>query len=68
MPKPGEDMVLLIGYRNKSNGAASVSGSVMLLYNEKQLSQNCFNLADARTYHQEKPLAFETMMAWMNNS
>lgn len=67
MPKPGEDMVLLIGYRNKSNTAAPVSGSVMLLYNEKQLSQNCFDLTDARTYHQEKPVAFETMLAWMNN-
>jgi PKD repeat protein len=67
MPKPGEEMVLLIGYRNKSNTAGPVSGSVMLLYNEKQLSQNCFDLADARTYHQEKPVAFETMMAWMNN-
>lgn len=67
MPKPGEDMVLLIGYRNKSNTAGPVSGSVMLLYNEKQLGQNCFDLADARTYHQEKQVPFETMLAWMNN-
>lgn len=67
MPKPGEDMVLLIGYRNKSNTATPLSGSVMLLYNEKQFSQNCFNIADTRTYHQEQPMAFETMMAWMNN-
>lgn len=67
MPKPGEDMVLLIGYRNKSNNATPLSGSVMLLYNEKQFSQNCFDMGDARTYHQEQPMTFETMMAWMNN-
>ncbi|HEY8894339.1 MAG TPA: PKD domain-containing protein [Niastella sp.] len=68
MPKPGEDMVLLIGYRNKSNNASPISGSVMLLYNEKQLNQNCFSLADARTYHQEQSMAFETMMASMANN
>jgi PKD repeat protein len=68
MPKPGEDMVLLIGYRNISNNTAPLSGSVMLLYNEKQLSQNCFNLADTRTYHQEQSVAFETMMASMANT
>lgn len=68
MPKPGEDMVLLIGYRNKSNNAVPLSGSVMLLYNEKQFSQNCFDVADARTYHQEQPIAFETMLASMTNT
>lgn len=68
MPKPGEEMVLLVGYRNKSNTAAPLSGSIMLLYNEKQFSQNCFDLADTRTYHHEKPLAFESMMAWMPQS
>lgn len=68
MPKPGEDMVLLIGYRNKSNNAAPLSGSVMLLYNEKQFSQSCFSLADARTYHQEKPVAFESMLASVSNT
>lgn len=64
MPKPGEDMVLLIGYRNKNNNAP-LSGSVMLLYNEKQFSQNCFDLSDARSYHQEKPVNFESMLAWL---
>src|SRR5690349_11072315 len=68
MPKPGEDMVLLIGYRNTANNAAPVSGSVMLLYNEKQFSQNCFDIADTRSYHQEKPIGLESMMAWINNT
>jgi PKD repeat protein len=68
MPKPGEDMVLLIGYRNKSNSASAVSGSVMLLYNEKQFSQNCFDISETRSYHQEKPVTLESMMAWMPNT
>ena len=68
MPKPGEDMVLLIGYRNTANNAAPVSGSVMLLYNEKQFNQNCFDVADTRSYHQEKSIGLESMMAWINNS
>src|SRR5688572_13228196 len=68
MPKPGEDMVLLIGYRNKANTASAISGSVMLLYNEKQFSQNCFDISDTRSYHQEKPVSFESMMAWMPNT
>jgi PKD repeat protein len=64
MPRPGEDMVLLIGYRNRNN-TAPLSGSVMLLYNEKQFSQNCFDISDIRSYHQEKPVTVESMMAWM---
>jgi PKD repeat protein len=68
MPKPGEDMVLLIGYRNTGNNATPVSGSVMLLYNEKQFSQNCFDVSETRTYHQEKQIGLESMMAWMHNT
>jgi hypothetical protein len=64
MPKPGEDMVFLVGYRNKTNNAR-MSGSIMLLYNEKQFSNSCFEVADARTYHQEKAIGFDSMLAWM---
>ena len=65
MPKPGEDMVLLIGYRNKkTNHAAGMSGSIMLLYNEKQFSQNGFDLAEVRNYNQEKSIGFDSMLAW----
>jgi PKD repeat protein len=66
MPKPGEDMVLLIGYRNrKTNNASGMSGSIMLLYNEKQFSQEGFDIADVRHYHQEKKIGFDSMLAWM---
>src|SRR4051812_41904019 len=67
-PKPGEDLVLLIGYRNQSNTAAPMSGSVMLLYNEKQFAQNCFDVSDTRSYHNEKPITVESMMAWLPHS
>ncbi|NML23472.1 PKD domain-containing protein [Pseudoflavitalea sp. G-6-1-2] len=63
-PKPGEDMVLLLGYRNRPGAPVSnVSGSVMLLYNEKQFSQNAFDFADARTYHQEKTIGYDSLIA-----
>lgn len=62
--KPGDDMVLLVGYRNKPGAAVSnVSGSIMLLYNEKQFSQNGFDLADARTYHRESSIGFDSLIA-----
>ncbi len=56
LAKPGEDTVLLLGYRNKEAHARPVSGSVMLLYNEKQFAQNSFDLAEARMYHEERAL------------
>lgn len=63
-PKPGEDMVLLLGYRNKPGAPVPhVSGSVMLLYNEKQFAQNAFDFADARTYHQEKTIGYDSLIA-----
>lgn len=62
--KPGDDMVLLVGYRNKPGAPVSaVSGSIMLLYNEKQFSQNGFDIADARTYHQESSIGFDSLIA-----
>lgn len=65
MPRPGEEMVLLLGYRNKPGSqVASVSGSVMLLYNEKQFGQNSFDMAEARSYHQEKNIGLDSLLAY----
>lgn len=65
MPRPGEDLVLLLGYRNKPGSAAgSVSGSVMLLYNEKQFGQNSFDLAEARRYHEEQNIGLDSLLAY----
>lgn len=65
MPRPGEDMVLLLGYRNKPGSqVAAVSGSVMLLYNEKQFGQNSFDMAEARSYHQETNIGLDSLLAY----
>lgn len=63
MAKPGDDMVLLIGYRNTAGTATPASGSIMLLYNEKQFSSNSFDIAEARSYHREKQISLDSLMA-----
>ncbi len=52
-PRPGEDMVLIIGYRNK-NASAALNGSLLLFYNEKQFKSKNFELEEERAYHGEK--------------
>jgi len=64
MPRPGEDMMLLLGYRNAATHGRAVSGSVMLLYNEKQFGQNSFDLAEARAYHQERTIGLDSLLAY----
>lgn len=63
MPLPGEDMLLMLGYRNKKT-ADAVNGSIMLLYNEKQFKQSSFDIADARTYHQERKITLDSLFAF----
>ncbi|WP_084206038.1 PKD domain-containing protein [Filimonas lacunae] len=63
MPLPGEDMVVVLGYRNKKT-STPVNGSVMLLYNEKQFAQSSFDMADARTYHQERKIGMDSLWAY----
>ncbi|WAC40827.1 DUF7619 domain-containing protein [Pedobacter sp. SL55] len=55
MPKPGDDMMLVFGYRNKvENGQQNLNGTIAILYNDVEFSNNNFELAAARTYHHEK--------------
>jgi PKD domain len=64
-PKPGEDLVLLLGYRNRPGShMAGISGSVMLLYNEKQFSQNSFDISDVRKYNYERPIGLDSLVAY----
>ncbi|QKJ30740.1 PKD domain-containing protein [Mucilaginibacter mali] len=54
MPKPGDDMILIMGYRNKTeNLKANISGTIAILYNDKEFSNNNFDLAESRVYHNE---------------
>lgn len=56
MPKPGDDMMLILGYTNKpQNGVHSLNGTIALLYNDKQFASNNFELAENRVYNQETP-------------
>lgn len=55
MPKPGDDMMLVFGYRNKpENGVSTLSGTLSILYNDKEFNKDNFELAEVRTYNQEK--------------
>ncbi|SHF18039.1 PKD domain-containing protein [Pedobacter caeni] len=55
MPKPGDDMMLVLGYRNKAeNGIASLNGTIAFLYNDKEFNKDNFELAEVRNYHNEK--------------
>ncbi|MES2455235.1 MAG: hypothetical protein V4594_06840 [Bacteroidota bacterium] len=59
MPKPGEDMMLLVGYQNKmENGLASLDGTLSILYNDQEFSKDNFELLETRVYHGEQKTDF----------
>ncbi|HLZ86672.1 MAG TPA: PKD domain-containing protein [Puia sp.] len=60
-PRPGENFVTVIGYRNR--GSDSLGGSIVLFYNERQLGQEGFALADRRFYNREEGGSLESLMA-----
>jgi hypothetical protein len=63
MPKPGDDMMLVFGYRNKeSNGQQNLNGTIAILFNDKEFSNNNFVLADTRTYNSEKKSDLKSML------
>lgn len=64
MPKPGDDMMLVLGYRNKNTGAQrTMSGTFAILYNDKEFSANNFDLPETRTYHNETKTDLHMMSA-----
>jgi hypothetical protein len=63
MPKPGDDMMVLFGYRNKpENGIQSMNGTIAVLYNDVEFSNNNFVLEESRTYHSEKNSDLKSML------
>jgi len=60
-PRPGEDFVTLIGYRNQS--ADTLGGTIVLFYNERQLGKEGFALADKRYYNGEDSSSFQSLLA-----
>lgn len=63
MPKPDEDMVLIIGYRNEKEIMA-MNGSMILFYNERQFKKNNFDLSEERTYNNEQKTALSNILAY----
>ncbi|WP_316792324.1 hypothetical protein [Pedobacter frigoris] len=60
MPKPGEDMMLILGYKNKpESGLASLNGTLSVLYNDKEFTKDNFALVETRAYHNEKKTTIE---------
>ncbi len=60
MPKPGEDMILVLGYKNKrENGIDKLNGTLSVLYNDKEFSKDNFELLETRPYHGEKKTVLE---------
>jgi hypothetical protein len=60
-PRPGEDFVTVVGYRNQ--GRDSLSGSIVLFYNERQFGQEGFVLAGKRYYNREDSSSLQSLMA-----
>lgn len=62
MPRPGEEMVTIIGYRHPG-GTGAVSGSLLLFYNEKQFTQKNFALLEERVHHGERKFKTDSVLA-----
>jgi hypothetical protein len=61
MPKPGDDMMVILGYRNKAeNMTPNLGGTVAILYNDKEFSSNNFEMTESRIYHGEVRSDFKT--------
>jgi hypothetical protein len=64
MPRPDEDMVLIIGYRNESEMTA-MNGSMVLFYNERQFKKNNFDFSEERTYNNEQKSSVNAITAFV---
>ncbi|MBK0381757.1 PKD domain-containing protein [Pedobacter sp. SD-b] len=68
MPKPDEEMVLILGY--KKNILASnlpQSGKIILFYNDKEFKQDNFKLDDIRLYHNEQKSEIKDLLKTASN-
>jgi len=55
MPKAGDDMMLVFGYKNKlENGLQNLNGTISILYNDRAFANNNFKLEETRTYNHEQ--------------
>jgi PKD repeat protein len=62
MPKPGDEMMMVLGYRNKNeNLKPNLGGTIAILYNDKEFTSNNFDLAESRTYNGETAADLQSM-------
>ncbi|HYC39558.1 MAG TPA: PKD domain-containing protein [Chitinophagaceae bacterium] len=61
MPRPDEDLVLIMGYRNEAGTAAS--GSLLLFYNERQFRKDNFDFGEDRVYNNESRTTLSAVIA-----
>jgi hypothetical protein len=66
MPRPDEDMVLIIGYRNEKE-ATAMAGSMVLFYNERQFRKDNFDLSEERLYNNEQKTSLSNIVAYEPN-
>ncbi|MHA4812671.1 DUF7849 domain-containing protein [Flavitalea flava] len=60
-PRPGENFVTVIGYRNQSSD--TVTGTIALFFNERQFGKEGFGLAEQRFYNGEDSSSLYSLMA-----
>ncbi|HXD79648.1 MAG TPA: PKD domain-containing protein [Puia sp.] len=60
-PKPGENFVVVVGYRNRY--ADSLGGSIALFYNERQFQRDGLALLDQRLYDHQQPTDLNGLLA-----
>lgn len=64
MPKPDEDMVCILGYKNPDD--KPFSGSLVLFYNDKKFRKKNFGLSDLIKYHGEQTSSMVSLFARCN--
>src|SRR5690625_3565427 len=62
-PRPDEDMICIIGYRNPSKNDRPFNGSLVLFYNEEQFKKKNFGLTEIRKYHDEGTSDMKQLLA-----
>jgi len=63
-PKPGEDFVALVGYRNPTGELNS--GSLVFFYNERMFESEGFSVADKRWYNGEDSSSIDAVYALLD--
>ncbi len=63
MPRPGEEMVYVAGYRNDNPAVKPVSGTLIFSFNEKSFKNRNFDLTEVRQYHAEDSTGIDRVLA-----